>query len=366
VELFETFTLRCASEEASSVAILSVDLLRSLISRLHNRSSDWWPSFHQHFLMQTLLYQANHCLLAKAHPELLQSMLGTIPNYEYIYDFSTSTHCISGLLCLVAKTEKGRDGCLASDLEPTLWSPLSDVKSHKKQDKWMGVLGLALTLAAILQQSGGSVAFVQSSLNAALLLQEHVTAALALPRALVDKEKGAAMAGATAFLAQAMPFFKSWNIEHPQSLAHWYQTACATLHHATCLLIRPATLAQMVSAQRENDAEEASPTVAAPVQRRARHASTSASASEVELEGTSSSMAWAHTALLENCAAILAGLHAVSPSLADILGGEYILQEEFHHRHLVAVAFSSPSLEQDVRERLEELTLTLYLNRTLA
>jgi len=93
----------------------------------------------------------------------------------------------------VAKTERGRDLLLVSGLEQVLWLPLSEVRlqNQPKATKglWVDVFRLSLTLASILQQSGGQLALECSSLDAAILLKEQLTTALSLPRALAGKEE---------------------------------------------------------------------------------------------------------------------------------------------------------------------------------
>ncbi len=142
----------------SQIPVLCLSLLRHLLSRFQ-QSQTWLEIFHRKILLQTLLCQLHHNLRRQNDTEII--------------------HAILGLLILVARTAKGSDGLLTSDLAQMIWLPLSDVKQATPE--WIPVFQLSLQLMVQLLRNGKHEA-VNNCVTVVTLLEEQLTSFLLAPK----------------------------------------------------------------------------------------------------------------------------------------------------------------------------------------
>ncbi len=137
---------------------------------------------------------------------------------------------------------------------------------------------------------------------------------------------------------------------HPSSLAHYYQILCANLYQSTCLLLRPATLSQMLTKQQHpsqsKDATSSSTSSSAAALERVRRLSSTDQELEVANVGLPPEVALAQASLLESASAALSALLSLSPRLEDLSAGDTVDPQEF--QQLLGIGFTSPSFEQEV------------------
>ena len=269
------------------VPILATTLMRNLIQRF-DKSGKWFNTWKETALTQSLLGVIQYCVKVQKCPCLVLA----------VFD----------LLIEVGKTEKGCETLLVSDLAQLVWLPLSNIKENIKE--WIGVFQLSLQLANTLLRVGKQHA-VDNSITVVALLQDQITSFVLAPKLSVDaiKDKHINLTvTAASFLALLSTYFKQWQLNHANSLLHFYKCINSLVHIGVCLLIRPTLLGSLVD-HHEDSSKEIS---------RARRISTT-STTDAEIENVSAETIGVQNRLLDAISSGLTMLRSFSPGFG-VLG----------------------------------------------
>eukprot|EP00095_Tigriopus_kingsejongensis_P005661 maker-scaffold209_size256900-snap-gene-1.27 protein:Tk05661 transcript:maker-scaffold209_size256900-snap-gene-1.27-mRNA-1 annotation:"nucleoporin nup188 homolog" len=301
--------------EMGNVPILALSLLRNLIHRLDDPMI-WFDLFHKQVMLQALLCQVHHCLHRQRDTHVILALMG--------------------VLSVMARSERGCEALLASDLAQMIWLPLSEVKQANKE--WIPVFQMCLQLLVTMLRVG-EYRTVENGVTVVTLLQEQITTFLMAPNLSIQVEHIELTVTSTSIISLLMKYFKQWHLLHSPSLRHFYQAVCSLLHISISLLIRPSLLGMLIS--RHNMGIKSQGHFDDDLKRVRRISSTD---QEVEAASTPQAVL-IQNLLLECICGGLTMLRALCPDLVTLLSDN--IEDPMEWEQLLGIGFSSPTFEQN-------------------
>lgn len=316
-----------ASSNNEHVGIMALSLLRNLLQRLPD-SVSLVGTLHERSLILGVLSTTHHCIRTRSYPDLVQASLS--------------------LLLAVAKRPWGCSALLSSDLSQLLWLPLSCLGTPKA---WLTVFLLSIQLAVVLLREGKQHA-LENSITVVSLLQDQLTAFLLAIKDSVQPSQMELTATTASFLSMLMGYYKQWQLHHAQSLAHFYRAMISSLHTSVCLLIRPSLLSLLVGKKKESPKSPGD----SEIERVRRLSSTD----QADLEHYCPELIRVQNKLLDVLSSCLRMLITLSPDLVALVTSDIV--DYAAYEHLLQIAFSTPTFEQDESQGLSYGTVISICN----